>query len=81
MAPYFSRLTRRQKITLGCLAGAWAIAAAGSIILEDPGQVPGVVWTMLDILGFVAIYLVARMVTPAAKASCKVMRRVLIGDR
>jgi peptidoglycan/LPS O-acetylase OafA/YrhL len=81
MAPYFSRLTRRQKITLGCLAGAWAIAAAGSIIAEDPGQVPGVVWTMLDILGLVAIYLVARMVTRSAKASWKIMRRVLIGDR
>jgi hypothetical protein len=69
MAPYFYRLTRRQKLTFVVLGAAWFICAALQIGTAEPGETPSVVWTILDILGFVVIYFVARMVVRCVRAS------------
>jgi hypothetical protein len=74
MTPYLYRLTRRQKLTFVVLGAAWFICAALQIGMEEPGSTPSVVWTILDILGFVVIYFVARLVIRCVRASRDLIR-------
>jgi hypothetical protein len=76
MTPYFYRLTRRQKLTFVVLGAAWFICAALQIGMAEPGETPSVVWTTLDILGFVVIYFVVRTVIRCMRVSRDLIRRV-----
>ena len=81
MAPYFYRLTRRQKLRFVVLGTAWFICAALQIGMAEPGETPSVVWTTLDILGFVAIYYVARTVIRCVRTSQDLIKRAFSTER
>ena len=67
---------RRQKLTFVVLGAAWFICAALQIGMAESGETPSVVWTTLDILGFVVIYFVVRTVIRCMRVSRDLIRRV-----